>query len=224
MKTIFIISALFLSSILVHCQIGCKVLLPSIVGKYTGDCVHGLAHGIGESTGIDFYRGEFIKGLPDGKGRYIWKDGSSYEGEWKKGMKNGNGIYIIKTSGRDSVIQGLWKDDKFMGVKKNESYRIDYQNNVQRVICQRIGDRPYIRFNLTRAGGQAYHIASDILLQGSSGNENNSSQFTGFEEISFPFRGKISFTAPNLFNAASYNAEVRLTLFEPGSWVVTITF
>ncbi|HEX2967630.1 MAG TPA: hypothetical protein VHO46_00905 [Bacteroidales bacterium] len=224
MKKFVICAFFFFLTDLIYSQQECKVLLPSIIGKYTGECRQGLAHGFGESTGIDFYRGQFVKGLPQGIGKYIWKDGSTFEGEWKKGVRDGEGVYTIKTSGRDSVVKGFWKDDKFIGTRKSETYHIDYQNNIQRVTCQRTGDRPYIRYQFYRAGGQAYQILSNIMLQGSSGNENNSPQFTGFEEISFPFKGKIMFTAPNLFNATTFNSEVQITLFEPGSWLITITF
>ena len=62
----------------------CKVLKPEISGTYVGSCKQGLASGEGEATGIDFYKGEFVKGLPHGKGTYIWKNGATYTGDWKR--------------------------------------------------------------------------------------------------------------------------------------------
>lgn len=224
-STIKIIGILLLAfvSITLSGQETCKVLLPSLAGKYVGECSKNLADGTGEATGEDFYTGEFSKGLPDGKGKYIWKSGATYEGEWKKGMRDGNGIYITKVSGRDSILNGIWKEDKYLGAKRMDPYVIEYRNGIGRVTCMRIGDRPYVKYKFTRGGGEAY-IVSNVMLQGSSGSESNNAQFTGFEEVKFPFKGKITFTAPNAFNASTISGELRLTINQPGSWLVSISF
>jgi hypothetical protein len=199
----------------------CRVLVPSLIGKYTGDCRDGLANGRGESTGEDFYSGDFVKGLPDGKGKYIWKNGATYEGEWKKGMRNGNGIYISKAEGRDTVLNGIWKEDRFVGAKRAEPYVIEYRNGVARITAMRIGDRPYVKYKFTQSGLEA-NIISGLLMQGSSGTERNNFDFTGFEGVNFPFSGRLTFTAPNNFRTAMISCEIRLTINEPGAWVVTI--
>jgi hypothetical protein len=217
-----ILSILVISTILtVYGQENCRVLVPSLVGKYTGDCKDGLASGNGEATGVDFYSGEFAKGLPNGKGRYIWKDGSTYEGQWKKGLRDGNGIYVSKHAGRDSVQNGIWKEDHFVGEKRIEPYVIEYKNGIARVTCMRIGDRPYIKYKFQQSGLEA-NIVSGLLLQGSSGTERNNPEFTGFESVTFPFSGKLTFTAPNTFRTAMINCEIRFRVNEPGSWLVTI--
>lgn len=207
----------------VHAQDGCKVLLPAISGTYKGECKKGLADGAGEANGIDKYAGEFRKGLPDGTGTYIWHTGETYLGKWKMGLRDGEGEYHIKYAGKDSVLTGIWKGDRYVGKKEMASYTIDYKSGIGRVTCMKIGDRPYVKYKFSRSGGEA-NIVSNILMQGSSGSESNTTSFTGFEQVKFPFKGKITFNAPNEFNSATLNCEVRLTINEPGSWLVTISF
>lgn len=201
----------------------CKVLKPEISGTYVGSCKQGLASGEGEATGIDFYKGEFVKGLPHGKGTYIWKNGATYTGDWKRGMRDGEGTYSYETSKGDSVLAGKWKNDKYMGEILKAPYVIEYRNSVGRVTCMRVSDRPYVRYKFIRNGIEA-NIISNVLMQGSSGNENNTTAFCGYEQVEFPFKGKITFNAPNNFNSATLNCELRLTINQPGSWVVTIFY
>ena len=39
-------------------------------------------------------------GKKEGKGKYIWADGSIYEGEWIDNRINGKGVYIWKDGRR----------------------------------------------------------------------------------------------------------------------------
>ena len=226
MKKAFLITGivtLALSFGSLYAQESCKVLLPAISGIYTGDCKQGFAHGVGEATGEDFYRGEFVKGLPQGKGTYLWKSGATYTGEWEKGLRDGSGVYTFKKEGKDSVLSGIWREDKFIGEKILPPYVIEYRNGIGRVTCMKVGDRPYVKYKFSRSGGEAY-IVSNVLLQGSSGTESNNAAFTGYEQVKFPFIGKITFNAPNVFNSAILTCELRLTVNEPGAWIVTISF
>ena len=46
-------------------QTECKVLKAEISLIYKGECKNGLAHGVGEALGRDFYEGEFKNGNTD---------------------------------------------------------------------------------------------------------------------------------------------------------------
>ena len=96
---------------------GCKVLLPSISGTYTGKCKNGLAHGKGIAQGTDRYEGRFYKGYPQGPGTYTWKDGSYYKGQWSEGLMQGKGMMVYKTADGDSVVNGYWQEGKYVGAK-----------------------------------------------------------------------------------------------------------
>jgi hypothetical protein len=207
----------------INAQTDCKVLKPEIAGSYVGSCKQGLADGMGEATGEDFYKGEFVKGLPDGEGNYVWKNGATYKGQWKKGFRDGNGTYSFRSSGKDSTLTGKWKNDKYVGNPNSTPYVIEYRNSIGRVSCARVGDRPYVKYKFTRNGGELNSI-SNLLMQGSSGSESNSTAFTGFEYVTFPFKGKVNFNAPSAFQTSMLTCELRLTISEPGSWVVTIFY
>ncbi|TSA39004.1 MAG: hypothetical protein D4R64_01040 [Porphyromonadaceae bacterium] len=212
--------SLFVS--VINAQNDCKVLMPGISDSYTGSCKQGLADGPGEAFGIDQYKGKFKKGFPDGVGTYIWQTGETYKGEWKKGLREGDGKYTFKFMGRDSVLAGVWKEDKYIGERALAPYVIDYRNNIGRVSCMKVGDRPYVKYKFFRNGGESNNI-SNLLMQGSSGSENTTS-FTGFEQVTFPFKGKVIFNAPNSFQTATITCELRFIINEPGSWIVTMFY
>ncbi len=207
----------------VFAQNNCKVLMAGIGDTYKGSCKKGLADGHGEASGIDKYKGQFKKGLPDGTGTYTWQSGDTYTGEWKKGLRDGRGKYIFKYMGRDSVISGLWKDDKYAGENLPAPFIVEYRNSIGRVSCIKVGERPYVKYVFSRNGAPSNNI-SELLLRGSSGSEKMYSSFTGFEQVTFPFTGKVSFKAPNSWMSAIINCELRLVINEPGSWVVTMFY
>jgi hypothetical protein len=125
--------------------------------------------------------------------------------------------------GRDSVISGAWKEDKYIGERPVAPYVIEYRNSIGRVTCMKVGERPYVKYKFSRNGGESNNI-SNLVMQGSSGSESNSASFSGFEQVIFPFKGKVVFYAPNAFMAATLTCEVRITINEPGSWIVTMFY
>ena len=227
MKKVLIFLAVVCLTLLttgVYAQETCKVLLPQISGSYTGSCKNGLADGKGEAFGTDQYKGEFKKGLPDGQGVYIWQTGEKYDGSWKKGLKDGQGSYTFKSAGKDTVMAGIWKEDKYIGEKAVAPYVILYKNSISRVTCIKSGDLPnYVVYKFSRAGGSADDI-NELMLTGSTGDESISSNFIGFEQVTFPFEGKIKFIAPNALRTAMMSCELRYQINEPGAWTVTIFY
>jgi hypothetical protein len=196
----------------------CQVLLPRIAVTYNGSCKKGLADGQGEAIGVDHYIGEFRKGLPDGHGIYKWQTGELYEGEWSMGLRNGDGRYTFSINGRDSVLVGRWKDDRYVGMASIPPYIIDYRNGIGRVSCVRTGDRPYVRYVFSRGN------VNGLLMTSSSGTENITTSFTGYEQVDFPFKSTLKFSAPNAWMTAMIYCELRLTINQPGAWVVTISY
>ena len=216
-----------------YSQNSCKVLKPGIESIYTGSCKQGMADGYGVASGIDQYTGEFKKGLPNGTGTYIWNTGEKYEGQWEKGLREGTGKYTIRYNGRDSVISGIWENDKYIGVKSIPPYIIKYRSGISRISCIRTGDQPpRVTYKFTRGGSTSGHTSpiSDLLLQGSSGNENSTGNNFGFEAVSFPFEGKIKFSAPSALssqgasNAVILTYELNFVINQPGAWMVTVFY
>jgi hypothetical protein len=233
-------AALLLCFLLIHSwfseacsQNNCKVLKPGIDSIYTGGCKQGLADGQGVASGLDQYTGEFKKGLPNGTGTYIWNTGEKYEGQWEKGLREGTGKYTITYNGRDSVVSGIWKSDKYIGEKNIPPYTIQHRIGITRVSCMRTGDQPFrVSYKFTRGGSTSEHTSplSDLLLQGSSGNENSTGNNFGFEYITFPFEGKIKFSAPSALSsqgspsAVILNYELNFVINQPGAWMITIYY
>ena len=90
----------------------CKVLDPNLEGVYTGECKNGKAAGLGKAVGKYTYEGEFKAGLPDGKGEMTDDRGILFKGNFKKGKRDGEGILYLK----DSIQNGFWKNDKYIGL------------------------------------------------------------------------------------------------------------
>lgn len=118
----------------ISAQDNCKVLQTSIVGTYTGECDGGKANGKGKSLGTDTYDGSFKAGYPEGEGTYTWANGSTYTGSFKKGKMDGKGQMNLKTAaGKDSLLVGFWKKDKYVGEYEFPHKVQDQSNNVVRV-------------------------------------------------------------------------------------------
>ncbi|XP_057841812.2 protein ACCUMULATION AND REPLICATION OF CHLOROPLASTS 3, chloroplastic isoform X2 [Cryptomeria japonica] len=61
------------------------------------------------------YRGRCQGGLPEGKGRLSYKDGSFYDGIWKHGKRCGTGAFYYSSG---DMFQGYWRDDLMHGKGK----------------------------------------------------------------------------------------------------------
>ncbi|KAJ6846151.1 protein ACCUMULATION AND REPLICATION OF CHLOROPLASTS 3 isoform X1 [Iris pallida] len=58
------------------------------------------------------YKGHSQGGLPDGKGRLTFRDGSFYDGMWRYGKRSGPGTFCYSNG---DVFQGAWRDDLMHG-------------------------------------------------------------------------------------------------------------
>jgi hypothetical protein len=64
-----------------------------------------------------FYEGKLNKNdVPNGKGTYVYTNGTVYDGEWKNGNKHGKGKESFKTG---DVYEGQWKNGKKNGKVKH---------------------------------------------------------------------------------------------------------
>lgn len=224
MKAIHFFSVLFFLSTTILSAYGqdCKVLKSEISLHYDGECKKGLAHGKGEATGVDNYVGEFKKGLPNGKGTYKWATGEIYIGEWGKGLRHGNGEYTSLVNGKDSTIVGKWANDKYIGTGVRErEYRIVYKNNISRVNINPVGEGNSLRIRIIRGGVEI--AVQGLLISGDSGSTRNASSFLGYENMEYPFEGRISFMAMNLMNSVMLTYELRFEIYKPGNYDIIIT-
>lgn len=208
-------------SIQLSAQIDCKVLNPKIDSIYIGKCKKGLANGKGNAIGVDSYIGKFSNGLPNGKGTYTWANGDYYSGSWMQGKQHGEGILVLKMGERDSIIDGLWEDDKYMGPKPIAP-RIITKVGVDRFSIKPAGgikDRVLIdiRQNGTRNTG-----ISNFLISSSKGVETNLGYSVGYDYIDFPVRIRVNYLTFNKLKSEQYQVIFEFEISEPGDWLVEI--
>ena len=199
----------------------CRVLPESLKGTYVGDCENGKANGKGKAVGVDSYEGEFKNGYPEGKGSYIWKDGHYFIGQFKKGKKEGKGdIYYESVKGEDSVINGYWKKDEYIG-EYEKPYEIrNTSSGISRVNCT-IADKKGrgIELNVSRTGGGAMPISDIQILSGTYLYKNtiitSIASITKLGQVAFPFRAIFTFnngaTIEIIFNEkAKYDVNIEV--------------
>jgi len=220
-----IISLILLFPVLLFAQeetktSSCKVLLTSINENYDGDCKKGLAHGSGKAEGIDTYTGEFKKGLPNGNGIYTWKSGDVYEGNWKNGERSGFGTLTVMLASSDSIIEGYWKLDKYIGKEKRViKYKVITKTNVDRVEfieTPETGNK--VRIEFLRMGSKL--PVEQFFISGSSGRE--STRFVGFEDYEVPFRCRLTYETSNKMNSQMVNCSVEFEILIEGSYSIRV--
>lgn len=198
----------------------CTVRMESISGQYSGKCKKGLAHGKGIAEGIDRYEGGFREGLPHGSGIYTWANGDYYDGEWKYGLKEGEGRLVMG----DSIIAGFWKEDRYIGMKRIESYKINRSMYVTRYSFKKINSTSNeVKVKLVR-GGIENEGVENFMIAYSSGTQYQSGNFTGIQNPTFPLDVKITFTAWNMFHSAKSEVIFDFTINQPGNWDVVISY
>lgn len=224
-----ILSITFLLNLRAQSQ-DCIVLADSIKGKYVGECKNGKAEGEGKAEGVDIYEGTFKSGLPHGQGKYVWKNGNTYTGNWTKGKKNGKGIITYKINEeKDSIVNGYWKKDKFIGFYERAYEFIANTVHITSKSAKKINDT----FNqidifldsetgkqfITYSGGAnpAPQITDISTLNGSfmrrvqNPNLGKKMSYT-LEDVVFPFRA--------VFTIGNDSFEIEI--FETGRWVLDI--
>lgn len=224
MKKILILTGLlifFLSQLDLSAQKNCKVLVTTIDSIYTGKCKKGLAHGKGQAFGKDYYRGKFKHGYPSGKGTYVWANGDEYTGDWKKGKRNGKGSLTLKTPEGDSIVDGLWENNKYLGHKPKPP-KVFTKTSIDRYNFRRSGgtqDRVLIDFY---QNGMRNTTIENLTLFSTSGVETSLGNSIGFEFVQFPVTIRINYETLNKLKAEKYQAIFEFTISDPGDWIVEI--
>jgi hypothetical protein len=97
----------------------CRVKDGYLVGAYEGGCDEHteLAEGKGSAKGANSYEGDFVKGRPDGKGVYVWEDGSRLDGTFKDGKAHGTGKYV---SAKGVRYEGQFISGKLTSMKASD--------------------------------------------------------------------------------------------------------
>lgn len=217
-KYLILISSLLLN-FTIQAQDTCKVLTENLKGFYEGGCKKGLANGIGKAKGIDSYSGSFKKGYPNGHGSYIWANGAFYEGNWKMGARDGEGKYTYSENGEKKELNGIWRNDKYVGVKPKPPI-IMQKRNVTGISFVRAIDGDKITIKILQSG--IAHSVDDLFADGSSGYQNINGSLLVFEKCEFPFTCIMTYKSWNQLKTILYDRSVQFEILQSGNWEVKI--
>jgi len=220
LKSIFTFILIF-NSLGLLSQENCRVLKPSLAGSYEGKCKNGLANGKGIAVGIDKYEGQFSKGLPHGEGKYTWENGSYYIGKWAEGNRQGIGKYVSTNSGIDSIQDGVWLDDKYVGPKPSQP-EIMLSSGVDRYNFKK-NKSPLNRVLIDfYQNGVRNNKITNLSMRSSNGQDISYGYTMGYDNVTFPVTINISYTTPSKLGAATCQARFDFVIFEPGDWTVEL--
>jgi hypothetical protein len=225
----FFVVAVVLIFVSIHSNAqDCEVKKAALKGTYTGDCKNGKANGKGKAVGADTYEGEFRAGQPDGEGVYTWKNGNVYSGHFSNGMMDGKGTMVIKRGNeKDSLVQGYWKRDVYVGKFENP-YTIFFKSMTITELSVDYKKEKYNQLTIyvTNTSGGSSTLSGELpkikvdevqLLKGSYSrmayNYNHVKKTeTTIEGLNLPFRAKF------ILGQENFEAEFR----EPGSYTINI--
>ena len=179
----------------------CKVLMQSISQEYKGKCLNGLANGKGEAKGEDGFVGYFKDGLPNGKGKYVFQNGSIFEGNWNMGKKEGEGKYTLLISGKKMVQKGFWLNDEYSGITDpKESFIIKNRTNVPYYNFTKLEDgRNKLTFSIVSANVK--YVPARFVIKPSSGTTENGLKEIIISDFTLPFHCEIEYVIIKSGNA-----------------------
>ena len=164
--------------------------------------------------------GEFKKGIPQGEGTYTWSDGQVYTGAWKKGIKEGYGKLTFELGGKDTVIEGYFYEDRFLGDKKrpDPDYSILNSINVARnsfILLYETGDRVILSFE------SQGRTPTSIIHQSSSGTYKfETVTKLVYSNVQYPFTLSLNYEIYNAMKTNIMECRFNFTINKPGTWQV----
>lgn len=213
----------------------CRVEIPNLQGKYTGECKDGYANGKGEATGAERYIGVFKKGRPNGKGTYHYLDSSYFTGNFQDGLKEGKGeMHYHSAVTGDSVVKGYWSGDVYRG-SRYITYTFTSNMVFESMDISPMGENDYtvtfeignitgspngtMLHSLTRSSGPVLSLTDLISLEGefirkvTSNVTGRISSYT-YEVRKFPAK---------LMGTFSNGQTFELELYKAARWRVALT-
>ncbi|HAQ65755.1 MAG TPA: hypothetical protein DCR43_07895 [Bacteroidales bacterium] len=201
----------------------CKVLLPLIDSVYTGDCRRGLAHGDGEAWGVDHYTGHFKKGLPNGNGRYVWRNGDVYDGEWSNGNREGYGRFLPALG--KGACEGTWRKNRFLPPIAADDwihpYVVKQTVNIEKVNVRKTADEgSEVRIRIFRNSVPTQVFELEMIS--GSGDAQQNLDYLVFMYVSFPFAARLEYKLPDKGGAQLMECLIDFVITEEGEWEVCI--
>ena len=199
----------------------CQVLLKAISGSYAGGCKHGLADGKGTAKGEDTYVGYFLKGLPEGKGEYTYKNGNVFSGAWSNGLKNGKGKFKSVLNGKTSVVTGYWKDGEYAGISEpDDEYRITNISRIENYSIKKTASNVNM-IEISFEKVMKKYIPRDLSITLSSGYKIEQNLKIIVQNYSLPVNCSLHFTIPT--SGGDLQCNFAFNILNPGKYEVFIS-
>ena len=193
-----------------------KVLMPEISGSYKGDSKDGLADGKGTAKGVDTYIGEFKKGLPEGKGKYTYKNGDNFNGFWSNGKKNGKGIFNFTLAGNAMTQKGYWKNGDYIGLTNpDEPYIVSDQSGLQGYTIKKTGDGAVNKIVFNVMSGPSKIVPGRFEIHTSSGQSQGVGKNLFINNFTIPMNCSVRFAITKQYTFA-------FEITQPGEYEVTL--
>ena len=198
----------------------CKVLMNEISGTYQGKCKNGLADGKGTAKGEDTYAGMFENGLPEGKGKYTYKNGNSFNGNWSKGLKNGVGKFTYFIDGKPNVLKGYWKNGEYAGITNpDDLYRVTNVSGIGNYSIKKVeGDGKKVKISFFAAMQQ--YVPRDVEIKISSGQLTQEIKDFCVNFYTCPVNCSIHFTIKK--TSGNWQCNLMFDILQPGNYEVVI--
>ncbi len=198
----------------------CKVLLKEISGTYKGDCKDGLANGKGTATGEDKYTGQFKNGLPDGKGKYSYKNGNSFKGTWVNGLKEGRGTYIYYVDGKINMMEGYWKNDEYVGPDDPDLfYRVTNQSGISHYTIKKVEGK-MDKVTITFIAAMTSYVPSDLKVNVSTGKLGREAKNVAISQYSLPMHCEVHYSF--LSSGGIWQCFFYFDILKPGSYEIVL--
>ncbi len=195
------------------------VLKKELAGKYEGELKKGLAHGLGTAIGLDAYTGHFSKGLPESTGTYTFSNGDVYQGEFSKGLFSGKGTLTYKKLNGDSIVEGYWKEGKYIGKILVAPYEISNKTGSVNPSVMYIGEGDKVEIVVMDPFSK--YIIPQIMVIGQCTQQTYYSRNL-FADAVFPITFDIQYSCINKTNAGIINSTIRIKINKPGNWQITL--
>ena len=207
----------------------CKVDLPALAGKYTGDCKNGYANGKGEATGLHHYVGIFKNGLPHGMGIYNYNDGIYYSGNFQEGILEGKGeMHYTRKDLPDSVVKGFWSGNEYRGGKYT-SYKLDgttYFDNIEVTPTKESGHILKIEISTTSGVPNGSSPSNGLVLMLAELTPSNDAFASKTSSFATSNKSSVTYLIskfPAHFLATLSNGETfNLELYKAANWTVRL--